>query len=314
MNKQVCYWRNKKVESLGKLFTARRATGSFQNKNQHENYGQKTSTHIATIDKLVELFKTHNSLSNLKAKYKNTIQKIARIVKSNRDFATIIVPKKPAATSTQNALNTFQNLGEKFRTLTIKVSFLVTLIVILLSTKIQGPAFAQDFPKQDVLDANLHYKDGQVALTSVDKRQGYVPDYLNQPTEGYTLTVFDKKSAQLFQVKFNFPLQVHTDDFSDPANPKGSVETLTEADTTVTIPVFANAQKLQVTEPDGSIVVSHDLSLIVDPNLAKRGATPGFLLDLKPWLIILGILGILALLVAAPTIIRIIRERRSPQT
>lgn len=173
------------------------------------------------------------------------------------------------------------------------------------------PALAQEFPKQDILDVNLNYKDGQVTLTSVDKRQGYVPDYLNQPQESYTLTVFDKAQAQLFSVKFNFPLQVHTDDFSDPQNPKGHVQTLTEADATVTIPLFENAQKLQVVEPDGSIVVSHDLSLIVDPNLAQRGATPGFLLDLKPWLIILGVLGLLALLVLAPTLWRFLHSRQS---
>ena len=195
----------------------------------------------------------------------------------------------------------YQILNIKYFKSIVKCQLLIVALLSLITfhfSLLTPLALAQNFPKQDVLDVNLNYKDGQVTLTSVDKRQGYIPDYLNQPTEGYTLTVFDGQSAQLFSVKFNFPLQIHTDDFSDPQNPKGEVQTLTEADTTITVPVQVEARKVQVAEPDGSIVASHDLSIIVDPKLAERGATkpgiPG--LNLWPWLAGFGL--ILAILIA----------------
>ena len=129
---------------------------------------------------------------------------------------------------------------------------------------------AQDFPKQQVLDVNLNYNNGQVTLTSVNRREGYLPDYLNQPTEGYTLIIFDKDQKEQFRVKFNFPLEIITEDITQGT---GSVQTLTEADTTVVAPAHENAQKLEILDPIGAKVLEHNLEVIVDPKLAERGAT-----------------------------------------
>lgn len=154
-------------------------------------------------------------------------------------------------------------------------------LAVLLALTFVPFANAQEPPQQPVLGINLHYKDKQVTVTSVEKRLGFLPDYLNQPQEGYTLAVYGKDSSELFKVKFNFPLQVFTDDFSDRQKPKGKVETLTEANTTVTVPVFENAQRLEILDPQGQTVALHNLSIIVDPNIEKAAETP--LITHWPW-------------------------------
>lgn len=158
----------------------------------------------------------------------------------------------------------------------IKSSLLIltcSLIFLIFLTINPTRAFAQDYQKQSVLDINLHYKENQVTLTSVDRREGFLPDYLNQPETGYTLQILDKDAKELFKVKFNFPLEIITEDFSNPQQATGSVQTLSEVDHTVTVPAFENATTLVVFAPSGQKLLEHNLSLIADPKLAQRDAT-----------------------------------------
>lgn len=147
------------------------------------------------------------------------------------------------------------------------------LATIFLSQSVIWTVHAQEYPKQQVLDINLHYKDNQVTLTSIDKRLGFLPDYLNQPESGYSLQLLDTEQKELFKVKFNFPTEVITEDFSNPQQVTGSVQTLSEVDQTITVPALENATTLVVLDPSGQKLLEHNLSVIVDPNLAERGAS-----------------------------------------
>lgn len=146
----------------------------------------------------------------------------------------------------------------------------LSLISVLL---LLGPSRlnAQGFQKQEVLQVSLHYKDSAVTLNSVEKQQGFLPDYLNQPDTGYILQIIDSSGQKLFDVKFNFPLEIITEGGQQQP---GSIRKLSEADRILTIPSLESAQKFQVFDSQGQMILEHNLAVIVDPELPNRGATP----------------------------------------
>lgn len=166
----------------------------------------------------------------------------------------------------------------------IKITTL--LLIVFLTTA--GTVFAQGADKQNVIDVNLHFKNNEITLGSVDKRLGYVPDYLNQPEEGYSLQIFDQNARTLFTVKFNFPLQRIVEKLPQQET-GGSIQNQSETDKTITVPAFNNAQKLIVTDAKGEKLLEHELAPLVDPQLPNRPATK----TTSPALII----GLVALLV-----------------
>ncbi len=134
---------------------------------------------------------------------------------------------------------------------------ILILFVLLLSS---SPVFAQQAQKQTVLDFNLHLKNNRVSIVSIDKRQGFLPDYLNQTQKGYILQLLDGGTKELFKVKFNFPTTIFSDDFSG-KQASGSVQTITEADTAVTTPYLPDAKKAYISDPDGKVIASQNLNL-----------------------------------------------------
>lgn len=137
----------------------------------------------------------------------------------------------------------------------------IKLFVILgLFGILPSIAFAQNQQKQTVIDFNLHYKNKQVNIVSIDKRQGFLPDYLNQPQKGYTLQLLDGSTKELFKVKFNFPTTILSDDFSS-KQASGSVQELSEADQTITTPYLADAKKVYILNPNGQVIASQELNL-----------------------------------------------------
>lgn len=152
-----------------------------------------------------------------------------------------------------------------------KITWILSLLILNLVVIIT-PIYAQETQKQSVLDIKLHYQNSEVALTSIDKRQGFIPDYLNQPQNGYTLQINDKSNNELFRVKFNFPTQIISEKLPDKET-GGTIQNLTEVDKTITTPSFESSQKLVVTDQNGQTILEHDFAPIVDPNLTNRGAT-----------------------------------------
>ena len=167
---------------------------------------------------------------------------------------------------------------------------------------------SENLTKNQVLDINLHYKDNQIALNSIDKRQGFLPDYLNQPSSGYALQILDKDSKELFKAKFNFPLQVISEGLPNQGT-GGSVKNLSEVDKTITVPSSENAQKLLVLDPDGNQLLEHNLAPLVDPNLSNRGATK----TSNPNLIIIALAVAMLIAAAGMTIFYLKTRKGLPQ-
>lgn len=155
-----------------------------------------------------------------------------------------------------------------------------------------GNVFAQGSEKQQILDINLHYNKDEVTLVSVNRRLGFLPDYLNQPEKGYSLIVYSQDDKELFKVKFNFPLELSfvPPPRSDSEKVVEGFKPLTEADMTITIPALEDAVKFKVFDSGGKEILSHDLGLLTKPELLKRGA--GFLSPISwPWEVFLLSLG-----------------------
>lgn len=187
--------------------------------------------------------------------------------------------------------------------------YLFSLLLIFTST-----VFAQNQQKQNILDITLHYKSGEITLVSMETRQGYLPDYFNQPDNGYTMQVLDKSSIETFKVKFNFPLQIISENFGNATNTVNSNEILDETDQTITIPALPEAQMLIIFDPDGKKILEQDLSVIVNPNLTSKTPTAAQkipeALKSKNWLIFGGIfLGVLIIALAGFMIYKKIKNQ-----
>lgn len=154
----------------------------------------------------------------------------------------------------------------------LKKIFIATVLLLALPSV----ALAQDTTKtQQVLDVNLHYNKGTVTLTSIDRREGYLPNYINKPRLGYKLAIFDKNNKEVFLTIFEFPLTV--------AGLKGPATVREEADITITTPVFEDAQKLVVYSPEGKTLVERNLYAPIakeslTPAEKKKPASPNYLL------------------------------------
>ena len=135
-------------------------------------------------------------------------------------------------------------------------------------------SYAQDYQKQEILDVKLHYESGQVTLTSIEKRLGFLPDYRSQPETGYALQILNLSSRELFKVKFQFPTQIIGDDFSNPQQPTGTVQTRETVDYTVTVPIFEDAQKMLLTDPDGKKLIERDIAVVINPQIIEPRRGP----------------------------------------
>lgn len=145
------------------------------------------------------------------------------------------------------------------------IGLLLTLALLLTLSKtapIDKVALAQNSTTEEVLDLNLHYNQGKITVNSLDKGQGYLPDTENQPQNGYELQLLDNGANELFKIKFNFPLQVVTDEFNTQGQPRGSIKTLQEGSMKVTIPLKQNAAKILVIDPQKQVVLEQELSSI----------------------------------------------------
>ena len=157
------------------------------------------------------------------------------------------------------------------------------ILVVYLAFLALGPKniYAQEYQKQEILEFELQYQNEKVSLNSVTKKQGFSPDSRVQPERGYVMQILDKSSQELTKVVFNFPLQEIREDFSNPNEPTSSIENLTESTAVITIPIFENAHKMIILNPQGQQILENDLSAILDPNFTNSNTfatqkTPSF--------------------------------------
>ncbi len=118
---------------------------------------------------------------------------------------------------------------------------------------------AQTAEKQDLIAVQVNYKDGEVTITSVEKRSGYLPDGKNEPTQGYQVVLLDKNGKDLAKRVFNFPTEITAPEI--PGQPLSQSITLKEASTIVTLKDNPAVASLVVKDPEGKVVAQQALSL-----------------------------------------------------
>ncbi len=178
-------------------------------------------------------------------------------------------------------------------------NMLKNLIILIFALFVLAIPIYAASDKQEVLDVTLHYKDKAVSIVSIDRREGFLPDYLNQPKNGYSLAVVDKDNGEVFKVKFNFPLQViyEQDIRPNAVNVNKNVpEELKEAKTMVTVPLIENSTKIKVYDPNNKEVLDQELGLITTNQAINRSAIPQIP---WPWKVFWLSLGAIVFFVAA---------------
>ena len=158
-------------------------------------------------------------------------------------------------------------------------SLALVLLLVLIYFSVPVSIFAQETNKQNVLDVNLNYKDGHVTVVSVEKRQGYLPDNKNQPSEGYELTILGKNQEEIAKIVFNFPLNFTSPD-PLPGQAGTGGKTLTEASYRITVADEASASSLVVKDSEGKVVAEQPLSAEKIAEQARKSQSKGFLGDL----------------------------------
>lgn len=135
---------------------------------------------------------------------------------------------------------------------------LIIVLQIILVLLPLSHIMAQEFPRQDILDLHLYYQNNQVDLVYIEKRQSYLPDYLNQPETGHQAILLDDNGRELFKVKFSSTPTI----FIDPVDPtqKQAPITPSEFTYTLTLPYFENATKLIIKDQQGKTIIEQELN------------------------------------------------------
>ena len=147
--------------------------------------------------------------------------------------------------------------------------FALTIFITLISLCIPLSALAQNFEPENVLDVNLVFEGGSVNITSIKKRQGFSPDYLNQPNSAYRLQVIDKSDIIAFEIKFILPTTYVQEGFENSSTPSAKVNSIEVPTKTITIPFFENAKEIKIINPLGEQAATQNLETITNNNIDK---------------------------------------------
>lgn len=184
------------------------------------------------------------------------------------------------------------------RLVTQVLTYIFSLLILV------SPVAAQDADKQELIDFNLHYAGGTVTLTSIDRRQGFLPNISPNDESTYSLKIYADSGKELNSTLFNFPLQI--------TNRTGDTLVLQEADKTVTTPFFQDAKNFKVTDPKGTVVLEESLSFVVNPENPEPITDKKALSGLP--LYIFGTLALLLTLALVFAGYKFVKNLRTPQT
>lgn len=142
----------------------------------------------------------------------------------------------------------------------------IVLSLIAFQFSIIGNAFAQT--TQEILSVNLHYSNPNVQITSIEKKTGFLTDVNTQPETGYTLQILNYDSKELYKIKFEFPIQVISDDFSNTENSESKIED--QVKYSLNVPVFENAQKIVILDQQGNTAAQKNIAVLINPNQDQK--------------------------------------------
>lgn len=181
------------------------------------------------------------------------------------------------------------------------MSKVLSLFLIIIATLISSGVVSAKTDKQPIMDVSMRYSYGSITINSINQSIGYLPDYKIQPDMGYSLVTYDKDNNELFRVRFNFPLSIHTDDPLD--RTKSEVINLKQADVTITIPGLDNTTKLRVFNTSEKVALEYDLSPLIKNTSKDKNSVLN-----QPTAVIVSLIAVIAFI--SWVVFRFIRKRK----
>ena len=102
---------------------------------------------------------------------------------------------------------------------------------------------------QDVLDLELQFDKGKITANNLTRHPVYFNTEKNQPSEGYSVFLFDSDGNSLFKRKFEFSLEV----FDGGMN-------LDRANINLYIPISPEGRRIEVYSPECERILGLDLT------------------------------------------------------
>src|SRR3989344_3549794 len=143
--------------------------------------------------------------------------------------------------------------------------FLIVLVGLWFLSSLAGAITQQ--PNQDVFVLTLKYDRGNIYMQSLILTKSFFYPPVNQPREGYNLSLVAFDGITLYSQNFNFPLEVHTapdpnwfDERGNQIYFPGRNETTIikeSANVELILPYYENAQRIVIKDKNNIEVFSY---------------------------------------------------------
>jgi len=122
----------------------------------------------------------------------------------------------------------------------------------------------------------LDYTQGNLSLQSIGTRSGFATDRRIQPDNGYRCDVMSSSGLFLESFKFDIPLRVYYDNFDQNTGKimGGGVQQLESVNFTLSIQYFKNAKSINFYDPNGTLLLSADVSKFSESTTTRTSITP----------------------------------------
>jgi len=131
----------------------------------------------------------------------------------------------------------------------------------------------------------FNYDNGKITLIAQENKEGFVPDRLLQPEEGYRCALQDNEE-DLYSFKFEIPLRLITE-IAGEEKIESEVIILTETDFSLLMPYIQEAEDIACYNPSGFEILREDVEKIQE-DTDQRNTVIGY--------IILAIIGLIILI------------------